>query len=308
MYFPKKTILAKIETTYGTDPVPTGAANAIIAKNLNLTPLDAQMIDRNVVLPFFGNLGAIPGSAFVKADFEVEITGSSAAGTAPPYGPLLRACGLSETITALTSVAYAPISASFESATIYINVDGIQHKITGCRGTVSLDFANEAIPSYKFSITGIYAAPTDTALPSLTLTAWQTPLACNKVNTTFSLHGYSAVMSKANLDAGNDVQAKSYPNTSQDVRITNRKSKGKATFEMTSVATKDWFALARAGTTGALQIVHGTAAGNIITIAAAQAQLGNPKYTDEGGIVMCDVDLMLQSTSAGNDEFTITVT
>lgn len=307
MYFPKKTILAKIEASYGTDPTPTGAANAIVAKNLNLTPLDAQLIERNVVLPAFGNLGSIPGSAFVKVDFEVEITGGGAAGTAPPYGALLRACGMSETVNAGTSVVYALISASFESCTIYVNIDGINHKMTGCVGTVSLDFANEAIPTYKFSMTGQYAAPTDTALPTLDLTAWQAPLAFNKVNSDCTLFTYAAVLSKASLDVGNDVQAKSYPNTSTDVRITNRKAKGKATFEMTSVATKDWFALARAATTGALQITHGITAGNIVIVDSAQVQLGNPKYTDEGGIVMADVDLMLQSTSAGNDEFTITV-
>lgn len=307
MFWQKRTILAKIESTYGTDPSPTGAANAILARNLNITPLEAAMVERNVVLPFFGNFGAVPGSAFVKFDFEVELAGAGAAGTVPGYGVLLRACGHSETVNVGTNVIYAPISASFESCTIYFNVDGVQHKATGCRGTVSLDFSNEGIPVYKFVITGIYSAPTDTALPSLTLTAFQKPLPVNKVNTTFTLHSYSAIVDKFSVDVGNSVVAKDYVNTTQDVRILDRKTKAKVAMEAVAVATKDWFAISRAGTTAAMTLTHGTVTGNKVKVDMALVQLGDPKYANAGGVVMLDVDLMPQSSATGNDEYSITV-
>jgi hypothetical protein len=35
----KRLIVAKIESTYGTDPTPTGA-NAILVRNLEITPLE----------------------------------------------------------------------------------------------------------------------------------------------------------------------------------------------------------------------------------------------------------------------------
>ena len=63
----------------------------------------------------------------------MELAGSGTAGTAPRYGALLQACGLSETIVASTSVTYAPVSSAFSSATIYFNNDGIRHILTGCR-------------------------------------------------------------------------------------------------------------------------------------------------------------------------------
>ena len=44
----------------------------------------------------------------VEVTFEVEMAGSGTAGTAPAFGPLLKACGNSETIVTDTSVTYAP--------------------------------------------------------------------------------------------------------------------------------------------------------------------------------------------------------
>jgi hypothetical protein len=307
MFFLKKVLLAKIESTYGTDPVPTGAANTILARNLTITPLEAAMPERDVVLPFFGGLGAVPGSAFAKLDFEVEVAGAGAAGTVPGYGVLLRAAAHSETINVGTNVIYAPISASFESATLYFDLDGVMHKVTGARGTVSIDFASEGLPLYKFSLHGLYNAPTDTVLPTPVFSGFQRPLPYNRVNTTLSLHSFAAIASKFSLDAGLTLQNKSYPNTTQDVRVTGRKAKSKITMEAVAIATKDWFAIARAATVGAFTMTHGTTAGNKVKIDMAQVQLGNPKYANDGGIVMLDADLMPQSTVAGNDEYSITV-
>jgi hypothetical protein len=45
-YIKNTLITAKIETTPGTDAVPTGAANALLVSEMSITPLDAQNIDR----------------------------------------------------------------------------------------------------------------------------------------------------------------------------------------------------------------------------------------------------------------------
>ena len=46
-FWEKKAILAKAETTVGTDAVPTGAANWMEARNVSLTPYDAETAERN---------------------------------------------------------------------------------------------------------------------------------------------------------------------------------------------------------------------------------------------------------------------
>jgi hypothetical protein len=303
----KRVILAKIETTYGTDPTPTGAANAILVRNLNVTPQSSQLVGRDVIRPYLGNSEQLLASTHVELDFEVEMAGSGTAGTAPAYGPLLRACGLAETTTASVKVEYKPVSASFESVTIYFNVDGILHKITGARGDVELSISTGQIPVYKFKFVGIYNAPTDTALPVVSYTAFQSPLVANSTNTpTFSFFSVSAIMKELSLQVGNQVDYRNLI-SSQYVQLTDRKSAGQVTFEANTIATKDWFTTALASTLGALSLTHGTVAGNKVLITSSTVDLIQPNYTDDGGVQMIQCGYVLTPTTAGNDEFTISV-
>jgi len=96
----RRVVLAKIESVYGTDPTPTGSANAMLVSNLDITPLDAKIVDRNVIRSFLGNADQLLSSASVGITFDIELAGSGTAGTAPAYGPILRAAGFAETLTA----------------------------------------------------------------------------------------------------------------------------------------------------------------------------------------------------------------
>jgi len=303
----KRAILAKIETVYGTDPVPTGAANAIECYDPSITPMELVKAERSPVRPFFGPAATIPGGTPVKIEFSVDLAGGGAAGTVAPYGMLLRACGMSETVSAGVDVTYAPISAAFESCTLYVNQDGVLHKALGCRGNVQLEFAHGAIPKAKFSFTGVYVAPSDVALPTLTMTAWQKPLVMNKVNTTpVTFHGISPTLTKLSLDMGNAIGWKDYVNAAEEVRLTDRKVAGALTLEAGTIAVKDWFGIAKAGTTGALSVTHGTAAGNKVKIDAAVVQPLDPKPEDADGVLAYGMSL-LYLPAAGNDEFTLKV-
>jgi hypothetical protein len=77
------------------------------------------VVSREIIRPFLGNPEQLLANQRVELTFDVELTGSGAAGTAPAYGILLEACGLDVTTVASTSVTYSPLSASFHSATIY---------------------------------------------------------------------------------------------------------------------------------------------------------------------------------------------
>lgn len=303
----KRIILAKIETTYGTDPTPTGAANAILVRNLNVTPQSSQIVGRDVIRPYLGNSEQLMASTHVELDFEVEIAGSGAAGTVPAYGSLLRACGMSETITASTKVDYKPVSSAFESVTIYFNVDGILHKVTGARGDVELTINSAQIPVYKFKFMGIYNPPSDTALPVVSYSAFQTPLVANSTNTpSFSFFGASPILESLSMQLGNQVDYRTLIG-SQYVQITDRKVAGQLQFEATTIAVKDWFTTALANNLGALSITHGTTAGNKVVLTSNTVDLLQPTYTDNNGVQMIQVGYVMVPSSAGNDEFTISV-
>lgn len=303
----KRTILAKIETTYGTDSTPTGAANAILVRNMTITPLNAELVNRDLIRPYLGASEQLLATAYVSIEFEVEMAGSGTAGTAPAYDALLKACGMSATTSAGVSVTYTPVSASFPSVTLYHNVDGVLHKITGARGNVELDIQARAIPVFKFSFTGLYNAPTDAAAPAVTYTAFQTPLAANSDNSTgFSLFSYSGALQSMNLNFGNAVQYRSLIGA-EDVLLTDRQVSGQIMFEAPTITAKDFFSVALGTTLGALDITHGTTAGNRVQITSSRVSVNNPTYQDQDGIMMMQVPVRLVPTTAGNDEISIVV-
>lgn len=303
----KRTILAKTEVTYGVDPTPTGAANAILVRNLNITPLNAELVSRDLVRPYLGASEQLLASSYVTVEFEVEMAGSGTAGTAPAYGPLLLACGMAATTSAGVSVTYAPVSSAFGSATIYYNVDGVLHKVTGARGNVELNIEVGQIPVFRFSFTGLYNAPTDAAAPAVTYTAFQTPLAANSDNTSaFSLYSYSGALQSLNVNLNNAITYRTLIGA-EDVLMTDRQVSGTAVFEAPTVAEKDYWSLALGSTLGNMSITHGTTAGNRVEITSSRAKITNPTYQDANGIHMLQAPFNLVPSTAGNDEVSIIV-
>lgn len=306
----RRVILAKIEGTYGVDPTPTGAANAMLAKNIQWRPFVGGYANRaDVALPALGRFSSKTAIKTIELEFDVEMTGGGAAGTAPPYGPLLRACGLAETLSGGVSATYAPISTAFESVAIYANIDGLQQKLLGWRGSVAALLRNEDIPVFHFRGVALYAVPTDTALPSLTLTPWSAPLPMNKTNTTpITLHGYSCGLQEADFDLANAFNYQSFPGGSEQVFIVNRAPTGRAVIEHPTIAQKDYFSIADSGATGSFTLTHGTVAGNKVQITAAQSRITNPRRGLVRGISTLEMDLELAPSNSLNDEISIVVT
>jgi hypothetical protein len=96
----KRTILAKIESTYGQDPTPTAQLDAILMSNVNVSPMEMTLAQRNNVKAYLGNNPQVLAAIYAKVSFDVEMAGSGTPGTAPAYDELLRACGMSATTLA----------------------------------------------------------------------------------------------------------------------------------------------------------------------------------------------------------------
>lgn len=302
----KRTLLAKIEVTYGVDPTPTGGANAILISNMSVTPIAQNYVPRDLVRNYLGASENLIAASWKAIEFETEMAGSGTAGDAPAWGPLMQGCAMAETISAGVSVVYNPISSSEKSLTMYANIDGMLHKILGARGTFSLDFTAGARPVIKWSFIGLFVAITDAALPSLTLTAWKKPLVVNNTNTTgFALHSFAAVLQSLQVNMNNTNTYRNLVGV-EDVQFTDRAPGGPIVIEQPLVAAKDYFGNIQAVTTGALTITHGTVAGNKFKFDAPAVQLTNPRNTDLNGNVMLAMDALFIPGSSGNDELTIT--
>ncbi len=305
----KRLILLETESTYGTDPTPDGA-DAVLVRDLNITPLQSDVVSRDLIRPYMGASEQLLANTRVECTFSVELAGSGTAGTAPRYGKALKACGLSETIVATTSVTYAPVSSSFSSATIYYNIDGVLHKVTGARGTFTINGTVGQIPTIDFTFTGIYNTPTDTALPAVTYANQATPLVFKNGNTTdFQLLSYAGCLQSVTFDMGNTLVYRELVGCTKEVLLTDRAATGTVVLEAVTMATKNYFTAALSdGSLGNLLFQHGQTAGNIVDFASTKIDIGDVSYSDQDGIHMLNIPYTAVPSTSGNDEFSIVYT
>ena len=118
MKFRNKNILVKIQSALDTDPTADGS-NAAVTENLSWTPYAGDRITRDRDRAFFGANSQVNVSPRTEFSFDVELGQAAAAGTAPAFGDLLRACGFSETIDAGVDVEYNPVSDGQEVCAVY---------------------------------------------------------------------------------------------------------------------------------------------------------------------------------------------
>ena len=304
----KRVILIEAESSYGTDPTPA-ATDVVLVTDLSITPQSSDVVNRDVVRPYLGSSQQLLANTRVECTFSVEFCGSGTAGVAPRYGSALKACGLSETVASNTSVTYEPISANFSSVTIHYNVDGVRHIVTGCRGNVALSAEVGAIPTLDFTFTGIYNAPTDTALPSVTYGNQATPLIFKNGNTSsFQLLSFAGALQSLNFDIGNSIVYRELVGGTKEVLLTDRAANGSVTIEAPTLAQKDYFTAALSDTTlGNLTVTHGTAAGNICRLSSTKVDIGDVSYGEMDGVTMLEIPYTLVPSSA-NDELSIVYT
>ena len=305
----KRLILIETESTYGTDPTPDGA-DAVLVRDLNITPQQSDTVSRDLIRPYLGASEILLANTRVECTFSVELAGSGTAGTAPQYGKALQACGLLEVADPGVDVTYTPRSSSFASVTIHYNIDGVRHKVTGARGTFTLNANVGEIPTIDFTFTGIYNAPDDSALPTATYANQATPLIFKNGNTdTFSLLSYSGCLQSVSMDLGNSIVYRELIGCDKEVLITDRSTSGTVVVEAPAIAQKDYFAAALTdGTLGNLTFQHGTAAGNIVDFSSTRVDIGDVSYSDQDGIAMLNMPYTAIPSTAGNDEFSLIYT
>ena len=309
----KTVVLAKVETTVGTDAVPTGAANAIQVSNLSITPVDAKMVTTNAITPWFGGTIDLVATSCVKCSFEVLLGGAGLAATGPAWGQLLLGCAMSETMGLLTPnrVEYSPITDLLKTLTIYWYDDGLLHKMLGAFGNVKLSAKSGEAPKLTFEFIGVDGTPSAVANATAVLTAWKIPPTITKANVTdITLGGtYAAGVitggtlynsSGLTLDWGN-VTAFSPLLSQEQVVLTDRNVKGTVELDLTAVQEVAQIASVKANVTTGLGFVIGNVSGNKIMIYAPAAQLLSPKKVDFNGQRLIGFDIGFNPV-AGNDE------
>jgi Phage tail tube protein len=301
-------IYAKAETTYGTDPVPTGAANAVPVFNVKLSPKHGSN-KRDDLYVSKSNLKNLRGESQYDLSFDVELKGSGSVGVAPKgLGDLLKACDLSETISAGVSVTYAPQSGALKSCTIYLYIDGSRWVLTGCIGDWEIAGQAGKVAMVKFKMSGLYATPTDQALPSAPTFDTTVPVTMKNLTATFD--SYAAIIREFSLKMGNKLTTRPDLTATNGIRgfdIQSRDPSGEVTVEATLIGTHNFYTKFEADTVQVLSIAIGSTAGNICTILANQCHLENMPVDDSSGILVHKLPFQMARNSA-DDELSIVFT
>ena len=259
-------LLAKNEAVKGTDIVPAPASDAVRIVSAEIA-VNVENIERPVVKPTMGMLPHLIGKKSLQLTIELELRGSGAAGTAPDFGPLLRACGLDETISASVSVAYDPLTKSHEAASIYWYQDGVLWKLIGSEGTVSMAYSMNSITKLTFVMSAPYLEPTTVAHPGGE--SYQTTPPIVASNADIISEGGAIKVGSLEFDVANDVQ-EHYTTGQHEFTVADRQPT--LSLSKDSVSTiVDWTALI-AATDVALSAIIDGGAGNKATLTAPVAR------------------------------------
>lgn len=303
-----KILLLKVETTPGTDAVPTGAANAVLATNIELSPMEGQDLSRDLERAFLGGQPTIPVDLHTKLKFRVEAEPSGSLATAPAWGPALRSGGVSQVINAGTNVVYNPISDGFQGVTIHMWVGDTRYVLLAAKSNVQFKLDASGIPYYEFDYTGIWTLPTDQARPVVDVSVYKDPKPATKANTpTFTVNGVSLVMRSFTLNFGNDVKPSFLIN--EESIIVARKAES-VQFQVRAVplGTFNPYLLAANQTQVAVQLIHGTTAGRKIQLDIPRLQLQRPaSLANQDNQVEWPLSGVPIPSGAGNDQFTFTL-
>lgn len=299
-------ILARTESSYGVDPTPGASTHAVLIRNANLATEGLRLTNRAAIRGSIGQLQGVFGGTLARLEFECEVKGSGAAGTAPEIGALLEACGMDETIVASTSVTYQPVSTGHESVTIYYYEGGRKrHILRGCRGNVRFVLEAGGILLAQFSFVGHHDEPTDQTQPVPTYNA-QVPRAA--LSMAISLNGVTAIVARSwQFDLNNVIAMPPSVAAADgygDIIITGRDVKGEVVIESELDSVLDLDALLSGGTRFAFASgTLGSVAGNRVALStpASSTYVVDRVLEDADGLRLRRVPLAVDDSTSDQE-------
>lgn len=200
---------------------------------------------------------------------------------------------------------YTPISTAFESLTLYLYRDGLLHKMTGCRGTFSVQATGGEYALFTFTFTGDYVQATDGAMPTPTYET-QKPTQVELANLTVD-DFTSFAAAEFTFDMANDVQIRediNAENAYAGAIIVGRQPSVGFNPEAVLEATHPVWENLAAGTELAFGVKVGKAKGNVVQFDCPNVQYTSVRYGNRNSLLTYDITLNCARV-AGNDEVSI---
>lgn len=255
-------VLAKVETTSGTDAVPVAGTDAV--RQIGIPVLEYGYLETGERQDAeTGVLGAveraIPAGTFGRVDVTLEIKGAGAAYSAsvkPEADVFWRMSGFGATtgfVAGSEFYRYASLDSGMQTATLYLYSANKLFKMVGCVAAPKL--TGEALKRgfVTFSVTGkITAAVTEVALPALTLNATIPPLfhsGATSIGSWTQASGNPLVVRRVDLDFGTEISDRPSAGATDGLigyLITDRRIRQTMLVEVVPLATFDPYTTSKA--------------------------------------------------------------
>lgn len=302
-------LLAKEETSYGSDASPTISANALEVSAVKVN-WQGDLLERDIMRSNISPTSPVVGKRWVEVTFDMELKGSGTKGTAGRIGDLLEACSMAEVASVGSSVTYSPTSSSQKSITLYVydndSASAVLHKITGAMGNFNIKLTAGQYGVLSFTFRGNYNAPADVALAGTP--TYETTIPPIVESCTFTLNSSALLIAQElSLDLGNEIAGRddiNSPNGLKGYIIANRKGKGSFNPEAMLVASYGFWADWTGASQRALSCVVGTASGNKCTITAPKVTIDSIADGDRERILTREIPFTL-GQNTGNDELVL---
>ncbi len=301
-------LLAKRETTYGVDSLPTAAQNAILCE-LPEFEVMGKKLELADVKSFFGGRSVINVGTGLKVSFTTAIRGCGAVPSTPPnIGVLFRGCNFNETIDATPGTEFTSYTLNSkiddaDSLTLYFWQHDILHKMVGCRGSgPSVEAKAAEYAKGKWEFQGIYAGPVDDPIDVGVFPSAQ-PIVFKSA--TLTIDAFAAVIESLKVDVKNELATRSDANSQTGILsyfIKGRTVSGEIDPEAVPLATKNFWQMWENSAAVALAATIGQTAGNRCRINCPNVQLDVPKYADRDNRLTMSLPLLVNPSAAGNDE------
>lgn len=207
-------------------------------------------------------------------------------------------------------IHFTPVSENFDSLTLYIYLDGLLHRVTGCMGTVV--FSGEAgnFATAQFTFTGQYISVVDRTLPAVSADVYESSIPPQVENAQLALDNFDDFCAQSfSVDIQNSVTPRDCMNNTDGfngVTITDRNPQGSVNPEMTLRARHDFWGKMAVATPQSFHVRVGTVPGNITKIVSDSVQYSNITYGDRNRVRTGEISLRFSQFSAsGNDEIRI---
>lgn len=284
---------AKAEIEYGTSifSSPPVEADAVWCSNITFgsegEPNDANQYRASFTKAPGGGSSAVRSTLTMEMPLKGSGTNTASNTDPPAFNDLLLACGMS-----YASQVYSPDSDSTASCTVYVYIGTKLIKITGWRGTFSINAVAGQNATITFTGSGLFSLPLDSgdggyqAQPSSVTDSEALPAVLKAANCTFGgLAAGNVKFRNYTFEWGADAQPYLNANATdalESINIVDRNCTATLDPEMVATSALDMWAAWQAGTETTLAITIGTVTDGKFTIS------GNTQYTamplaDDGG-------------------------